>query len=267
MNDSVFPPSSQDHAPPPAAIPAATLVLFRAGTDGTEHLFVERAATMAFAAGAAVFPGGRIDPGDRAMAMRYPDLDPDDAAARIAAVRETIEETGVAVGLVPRVEAAVDVGALRRGLAAGAAFGDLLDDAGLVLDLSGLTPFARWCPNFREARNFDTRFYLAAEPPGADASVDRTENVSLFWATARNVLDRADAGLVKIIFPTRRNIERLAALTDLDAAIAHANAYPARTITPWIEARDGVDHLCIPEASGYPVTAVPLAEAFRGAPR
>ena len=46
------------------AIPAATLVVFRerAGTT-PELLMVERAKEMRFAAGALVFPGGRVDPG------------------------------------------------------------------------------------------------------------------------------------------------------------------------------------------------------------
>lgn len=243
-----------------ASIPAATLVLFRDKPGASEHLFVERAAKMVFAAGAVVFPGGRVDPADHALAMRYPDMDPGDAAARIAAMRETIEEVGVAVGLPD----SVDVAALRLELARGAAFGDLLDTAGLILDLSGLTPFARWCPNFRESRTFDTRFYLAKAPAAADASVDGTENVHLFWATARDVLDRADAGTVKIIFPTRRNLERLATLVGLDAAIAHARGFAEQTITPWIEEREGIGYLCIPMGLGYPVTASSLSDVVRG---
>ena len=66
------------------AIPAATLVVWRdpaPGDPGTpEILVVERSAGMAFAAGAIVFPGGRIDPADRALADA---LDrPHDAAKR-----------------------------------------------------------------------------------------------------------------------------------------------------------------------------------------
>ena len=48
-------------------IPAATLVLFRDHPGrAPDLLFVERAKTMAFAGGAIVFPGGRVDPGDQA---------------------------------------------------------------------------------------------------------------------------------------------------------------------------------------------------------
>ena len=81
----------------PPAIPAATLILMRpsaAPGGAPEILMMERAANMAFAAGALVFPGGRIDPDDHITAAALaPELD--DAPARIAAIRETIEESGI----------------------------------------------------------------------------------------------------------------------------------------------------------------------------
>jgi 8-oxo-dGTP pyrophosphatase MutT (NUDIX family) len=243
------------------AIPAATLVLFRDGANGPEHLFVERAATMVFAGGAVVFPGGRVDPGDYEAAKRFPALDPDDAAARIAAIRETVEEAGIAVGF----GGPVDVETIRSALHAGSPIGDLLDAHGLTLDLDALVPFARWRPNFKETRTFDTRFYLArVAADHAEARVDRTENVHLFWETAGNVLALADDHKVKIIFPTRRNLERLATLDSFDAARAHAAAHPVETVTPWIEERNGTRHLCIPDGLGYPVTSEELSTAMRG---
>lgn len=243
------------------AIPAATLVLFRDGANGPEHLFVERAATMVFAGGAVVFPGGRIDPGDYEAAKRFPVLAPDDAAARIAAIRETIEEAGIAVGLV----GTADVEVLRAALHDGAGMNDLLDRHGLSLDLDALVPFARWLPNFREARTFDTRFYLARVDSDHDeARVDKTENVHLFWATAARVLALADDREVKIIFPTRRNLERLAQVGDFDAAKTHAAAHPVEIVTPWIEDRNGERYLCIPDGLGYPVTSEQLSTAMRG---
>lgn len=213
---------------------------------------------MVFAGGAAVFPGGRVDPGDYDLAARFPHLDAVDAAARIAAVRETIEEAGIAVGI------DADVEVLRRALADGTALGPLLDAHKLSLDIDTLVPFARWCPNFNETRTFDTHFYLArVEADHAEARVDATENVHLFWATATDVLRRADTGEVKIIFPTRRNLERLAMLTSFEAASEHAAAYPIETITPWIEEREGMQHLCIPDGLGYPVTTKTLQKAMR----
>lgn len=237
------------------AIPAATVVIFRDIEDGPpELLMVERAKAMAFAGGALVFPGGRIDPGDHMLAATLPEA-PDDAAARIAAIRETIEETGLAIGVSPMPGSDL-IATLRHGLESGVPFADLLAAAGLALDLAALTPFARWRPAHEHARIFDTLFYVARLPDNApDPKVDATENVRLFWASAAAVLAEAEAGRARIIFPTRRNLERLARFASLADAIEDAARYPVRTITPWIEQRDGGRYVCIDADLGYPVTS------------
>ncbi len=256
-----------DFAKPSVAtdpIPAATLVVCRDRAGGPpELLMVERARAMAFAGGALVFPGGRIDPGDAALAQIHAPGD-EYGAARIAAIRETIEEAGIAIGVVPLPATDVLV-AIRQGLHDGEPFGALLNEHDLSLDLSALTAFARWCPNHPTMRIFDTMFFLAALPHGApDPIVDATENSRVFWATAQQVLDDADAGLVAIIFPTRRNLERLALFDDFHGAISDARAHDIRTVTPWTETREGIDFLCIPDDLGYPVTVEPLSRIRRG---
>ncbi len=248
----------------PPAIPAATLILFREAPVGPPQiLMVERAKAMAFAGGALVFPGGRVDPGDHALAtlLERPD---DDTAARIAAIRETIEEVGLAIGIAPAPSQRL-VTTLRAALHAGMPFAQLLAEADLRIDVETLAYFARWLPAHTASRIFDTRFFLARLPADAPAArVDATENVRLFWATAADVLAEADAGRATIIFPTRRNLERLAQFADFDSAVENALAYPVRTITPWAEQRGGVEHLCIPDDLGYPVTSEPLDDAVRG---
>ena len=243
-------------------IPAATLVLFRAGAGMPELLFVERSKAMAFAGGALVFPGGRVDPGDHALATRY-DGDPEDVAGRIAAIRETLEEVGVPIGL--SAMTADRIAAMRQALSSGEPLGSVLAAHDIDLSIADLVPFARWCPSHVPARIFDTHFYLAEVSPHApDPIVDDTENVRVFWATAQAVLDMADAGRATLIFPTRRNLERLAQFDSFDAAKADAANHPIRTITPWTEQRDGVPHLCIPTDLGYPITEEPMTDVVRG---
>ena len=239
----------------PEIIPAATLVVFREAAGAPELLIVERAKAMSFAGGALVFPGGRVDLADLALA------DPDEGAARIAAIRETLEEAGFAIGFSRQPDAAM-LRALRDRSYGGEPMEGLLRAFDLELDLDALVPFARWVPLGRMKRVFDTRFYLArASADAPHAVVDGNENVRLFWASARQVLDLADSGQAHIIYPTRRNLERLARYESFDAARAHAAAHPVRTIIPFIEPRDGADHLCIPDDQGYPVTSEPLETA------
>lgn len=248
---------------PPVPIPAATVIVMR-DRDGAppQLLMVERAAAMRFAGGALVFPGGRIDAGDRIAGAMF-DGEAEDMAGRVAAVRETIEEAGVAVG----VSGLGVPGALMRVRASlhdGAAILDALGDVGAALDPHALVPWSRWCPHHKLVRVFDTRFYLARwDEDHAPPEVDGTENTRTFWASAAEVLASADRGEARLIFPTRRNLERLAQFGSFDDAMTHANAHPVRKIVPWIEARDGADHLCIPNDLGYPVTAVPMEDADR----
>lgn len=221
---------------------------------------------MAFAAGALVFPGGAVDDGDHhvAAALNH-ELPVDEAAARVAAVRETLEECGIALGF-PVDFPSIRLSTMRTALNGGAAFSELLAAEGVVLDLSALVPFARWRPDSVRApkRRFDARFYLARAPEGQEASADMTENMRLLWSSARDTLADCDAGRGRIIFPTRRNLERLAALADFSTAVAHAARFPVERVTPWIEERDGSLHLCIPDHLGYPVTSEPLELARRG---
>src|SRR5438270_7732261 len=119
---------------------------------------VERGANMAFAAGAWVFPGGRIDEADRRLGEAS-----GGAPAAIAAIRETIEETAVPVGLAPTPGASTCRG-LQDALAADEPFADLLQATGLRLEVSVITPFAGWVPKFHALRWFARLFFLARCP-------------------------------------------------------------------------------------------------------
>ncbi|MEO7815009.1 MAG: NUDIX hydrolase [Sphingomicrobium sp.] len=244
------------------AIPAATLIVMRDRVGALpDVLMVERAAKLAFAGGAMVFPGGRIDAGDEADAATH---EQPHAAARIAAIRETIEESSVAVGLSPTPGPALTA-TLARALHDGGAFADLLDDYDLALDLDQLTLFARWKPAFHQTRIFDTLFFIAEAPAGEWTPAPQPgECEAVIWINARALLDRIAADQATAIFPTIRNLERLAQFASVGEARADALAHPVDTITPWIEDVDGVPHLRIPEGLGYPITSEPMNTVTRG---
>ena len=244
------------------AIPAATLVVMRERAGGPpDLLMVERTARMAFAGGAMVFPGGRIDDEDRQLGEAFADPH---AVARVAAIRETLEESGIPVGLDPPPDP--DLAArLQSGLHQGAAFASLLADYALTFRLDVLTPFARWKPAFHQARIFDTLFFIAEAPAGDwQPTPQAGECEAVEWLSAAEVLARVTRGQASAIFPTIRNLERLAQFDSVAAARANAAAFPIETITPWIADHDGEPHLFIPEGLGYPVTREPLASVRRG---
>ncbi|MEZ5709551.1 MAG: NUDIX domain-containing protein [Blastomonas sp.] len=249
------------------ATPAATLVVMRDDPQGgpAELLMVQRSREMVFAGGATVFPGGRVDPDDHAMGAQFaPHLEPDEAAARIAAIRETLEETGYCVGIDGSPDIAL-VKQVRQALHAGDAFSALCRDAGWRLDLDAMVAFARWRPPFNESRVFDTRFYVTRDlGESQHVEVDATENTHVFWASAQRVIDMAAEGEAKIIYPTHRNLERIALYPSYDALIGHIREFPSRMIMPRVQEREGRRYLCIPEDAGYPVTAEAIDTAMRG---
>ncbi|MGX7953716.1 NUDIX domain-containing protein [Tsuneonella sp. HG249] len=255
-----------DDTPPPS-IPAATVVVFRNSANGgpPEILMITRHRAMSFAGGMAVFPGGRVDPADYALGAELAgDIDADEAAHRIAAMRETLEETGLAIGVREPVTGA-DAQEARTLLAERGELAPVLEAMGWTLDLDAIVPFARWHPkNERLPRIFDTRFYLADLGTGAvDLEIDATENTHLFWTGAAEALGAAERGDLSLIFPTRRNLERLAEFASFDEARAQAEAIPVQVITPWIEEREGERWLMIPHDAGYPTHGEPLSSAHR----
>ena len=258
------------HDSAPQGIPAATIIIFRNAPDGgaPEVLMTVRSREMTFAGGMAVFPGGRVDPADYALADTVAaehGLAPDEAAHQIAAVRETLEETGLALGLAGAIDAA-SAAAARALLAETGALAPVLAAFGWRLDLAQIVPFARWFPkNENIPRVYDTRFYLADLGTGAvEVSIDASENTRLFWTTAQGALDAAAEGDIKLIFPTRRNLERLALFASFAEAKAQAEAIPVRTIMPQIVEQDGKPWLTILADAGYPVTGELLETVARG---
>lgn len=261
-----------DSSPSPDGIPAATIVIFRDSPVGgaPEVLMTVRSRNMTFAGGMAVFPGGRVDPADFALGESISTslggaIAPDEAAHQIAAVRETLEETGLALGLSGDITAET-ASAARAMLGERGELAPVLKAFGWALDLDQITPFARWFPkNENITRVYDTRFYLANLGTGAvEIEVDATENTRLFWVSAQGALDMAAAGEIKLIFPTRRNLERLALFASFEEARAQAEAIPVRTIIPRVENSDGKPMLTILEDAGYPVTSELFDTVMRG---
>ena len=256
------------------SLPAATVILMRgAAGEPPEVLMVERDAGLAFAGGAMVFPGGRVDAADLtiardpALATGFDAVDDLDAAARVACAREAFEETGLLLTVGPLPQPA-ELAASRAMLSGGpdtceaASVAALLAAIGHTVDAARFIPFARWEPPAAAPikRRFDTRFYLAdaGDAVTGEATPDGKEAVSLAWLTARGALD----GAASLVFPTKCNLQRVAQYADLAAVIAAARSRVPPYIQPEISDRDGRLWLRIPTGCDYPVTEEPL-EAIR----
>lgn len=169
-------------------IPAATVVLLRPGPDGGpfETLMLRKNRGQAFG-GMWVFPGGRVEEGDGPAGAA------EEVAARHAAVREAIEETGV------------------------------------VLAVDDLVPFAHWIPPPEAPKRFSTWFFVASLPERvADVVIDGGEIGDHVWAAPRDVLDRHAAGAVDLAPPTWVTLWGLAGAASVDEALAVARSGPVR---------------------------------------
>lgn len=244
---------------PSAPRPAATVVLLRDGDGGVEpgpagalQVFcVERSGKSSFLAGALVFPGGQLDPGDREWALHVPvqagrirAWDREDLRAEafaLAAVRETLEEAGILLA-----EGATGVDAIRAALLGGASLRDLLKSAGLTPALHQLHPFARWITPAAEKKRFDTTFFLARSPVDQLGAHDDTETVSSLWATPHQLLARWEVGAIALVPPTHATLEWLATCTSVEDALRRASSLSLRPICPELAQHEGAVALLLP---------------------
>jgi len=222
------PPSPSEQASPSVVPvrPAGTLVLVRDGERGPEVLLLERARDLAFVAGAAVFPGGSVDPADVRVAetlgardgwwgkgsARVPEL-----GAAVAAVRECAEEAGIflvriAGGAEPASRGRVgepERATWRRLAEKGPTLlWSTLALAGFEPDVGSLVPFARWVTPEGLPRRFDTWFFAALAPEGQEAVPDHSEVLRAMWVRPEDALGASRSGSLDLVLPTRTVLAR-----------------------------------------------------------
>ena len=244
----------------PAPRDAATVVLLRDGANGLEVYLLRRVSSMAFAAGATVFPGVSVDPRDAHLPDDYwsgpPATDWTHALSAdidlsrglvCAAVRETFEESGVLLaGLTER--AVVDdtrgedweadrLALIDRSLS----FAAFCERRRLVVRTDLLRPWAQWITPEIESRRFDTRFFVAALPAGQRTRDVGGEADRVFWLTPRAALDRAAAGEMALMPPTVATLGELTAYDGVGQVLAAADDRTINTVAPRVVVDDPVD--------------------------
>jgi 8-oxo-dGTP pyrophosphatase MutT (NUDIX family) len=164
---------------------ACTVVLLRDGASGLEVLMLERPGTSSAFAGAWVFPGGKVDPGDR--------IGPEGAAltdvqgAYVAGLREVAEETG------------------------------------LQLAPENLVWLSQWTPMQRLPRRFRTWFLIAAAPV-TEVVLNPGEHENYAWLAPAEALRRHGAGTLTLAPPTWVTLYHLAEFTTSAEALTRTAA-------------------------------------------
>jgi 8-oxo-dGTP pyrophosphatase MutT (NUDIX family) len=253
------------------ARPAATIVLLRDGAQGSsgpnlEVFMVVRHHAIDFASGALVFPGGRVDENDFALARNAglcpnPDgLDTATMAFRLAAIRETFEECGVLFARPGHSTALIDGETLRAverthraPLAEGRiSFADVLTAFNLLPATDLLAHFAHWITPRHQPKRYDTQFFLAAAPAEHLAVHDGAEAVDSLWITPRQVLADTAAGRFKLVFATQMNLMKLAHYGTAVEAIEAARSATVVTVLPEATQIDATRRVMrIPLEAGY----------------
>lgn len=226
--------------------PAATVVVAREGSGSIEVLLLRRPARSGFAAGAWVFPGGRVDAADADPAVLGPGADaagarwavrlglPDPAGARgfvVASLREAWEETGILIGAASADDARLSE--LRGGLLREeVTLPEAVRDGGIRFALDDLLYLAHWITPEPEPRRYDTRFFLARVGAGVQCVLEGEELSEARWVRPADAVVAFGAGEMVLLPPTVDTLRRLAAYRDLSEAWADLREREVPTILP-----------------------------------
>jgi 8-oxo-dGTP pyrophosphatase MutT (NUDIX family) len=266
--------------------PAATVMLVRdatapSGGTSIEVLMVRRNLRSDFVGGAYVFPGGAVDLLDGGAGAEALCTGRTDAGASallgvgtgglaywVAVVRETFEEAGLLLArreggpalLAGDRDEEARFAAERVAVNAGTRrFLDLCREEGLRLTVGDIHYFAHWITPRGAPRRYDTRFFVAAAPPGQIAAHDAGETIAEVWISPHDALARHRAGEIEIIFPTIRNLQAIGRFATsaelLDAAERASSAVPA--IEPRVVPDGNGMRIVLPGDPGYERAPVP----------
>ncbi|MGZ5872960.1 MAG: NUDIX hydrolase [Bradyrhizobium sp.] len=265
--------------PPEAVVPprpASTILLLRDGAGATgdpydnsrggiEVFMMVRHYEIDFNSGALVFPGGSVDKGDQeiianpALYSGGEGLEESALSFRIAAIRETFEESGILLArprgskaLVDAKRAAAIEADSRAALSEGkTTFPKVLTDNGMQLALDELVPYAHWITPEGMPKRFDTWFFLAAAPPEQVGAHDGKESTDSIWLSPREAVAGGESGRFKLPFPTTRNLIKLGKQPNVKAALEDSRGKPIVTVMPVMTRLNGGRQLRIPLEAGY----------------
>lgn len=268
---------------PAVPVPAATVILVRDGAISPEVLMIERHSRSDFLPDMYVFPGGRVEEEDHALADRTGGLSPERAAELlvtvpaeralsffVAAIRETFEESGIVLarrrGSEPLLApaAAADLARHRLDVQDGrTSFRELVSSEDLELAADQLAVHGHWITPEPVPRRFDTVFFAAITPVGQRAAHDGVEATDHLWIRPEDALEQMRGGTRRIIFPTACNLETLTGFASAERVLAASHERPVVVVLPKMIEQGGKRRLVIPAEAGYATTEELLETATR----
>lgn len=139
-----------------------------------------------------------------------------------------------------------------------AAVRELEEEAAVTgVDPSDLVLFSRWITPEEVSIRFDTWFYLAEAPAGAEPRVDGEECVDLGWFTPQGALDAAGRDEIDLVFPTVKHLEQLAPYGTTQELLDQARTFEVRPVQPKIVVEGEVARAVMPGEPGYGVASRP----------
>ena len=235
---------------------AATIILLRDSERGLEVLMLTKARGTHFAAGALVFPGGKVDPKDKAFIEVSDSINTCQVELKVTAIREMYEECGI---LLARHKASKNV--ISSSEAVKYAGRDILDMARselFELATDQLVQFAHWITPLHRPRRFDTHFFIAPAPDlNANPIVDGYEIVDAQWFRPSDILIDVYAGTLKLVLPTMMNVLELSRFRGVSQVLKATNKKDIFCVVPRPIITDEGPQFYIPEEAGYGITTVP----------
>ncbi len=253
---------------------AATLILIRDSIAGVEVCMLKRNIRSDFVGGAFVFPGGRVDEDDIAIANsglvrldgKTPRLDlperDDKVEFYVAAVRECFEEAGILIAKYMGTNKTVEFESqeiinkfqvYRNKLNSGEiTFKEFLERENLYLPIGDIAYISHWITPVGPPKRYDTRFFVAAAPSDQVLMHDNFETVESVWIRPVDAFKLHEEGKFELIFPTIKNLEVLNMFKNSQEVLDFAiNLETVPAIEPKLIEKDGQVMLLIPGDEGY----------------
>jgi 8-oxo-dGTP pyrophosphatase MutT (NUDIX family) len=133
-----------------------------------------------------------------------------------------------------------------------AAIRELREEVGVgVQDPDGLVAFSRWITPAVVKIRYDTWFYLAVAPNGAQPRVDGSEMVDARWIVPQDALDAHRAGEIMLVFPTIKHLEQLSGFPSAQALVDHARTRRVEPVQPRVIGTGETARIVLPGEPGY----------------